>query len=132
VLLEARQVSSGATGRNGGHVKIKTATALKAADKGNVEVAESVAAYVDAQINAFRDVVEREKLDCEFELRRSYDVFTNEKDAEALLKSWDEHSDRGHSWMRPRQLVDAKFTEALSSVTGARATVSSPACSMVS
>jgi hypothetical protein len=131
LLLEARQVSSGATGRNGGHVKVKTATILKTAERDGPEVVESIVAYVEAQIDALKDVVERESLDCEFELRRSYDVFMNEKEASSLRGSWNQRLARGEPWMRPRQLVDAKFAETVSSVTGARVAVSSPACSMV-
>ncbi|KAI8629838.1 FAD dependent oxidoreductase superfamily protein [Xylariaceae sp. FL1651] len=130
VLLEARQVCSGATGRNGGHVKVKTASALELADRVGHEATESFVAYVSAQIDALKDVVEREQLDCEFELRRSYDVFTNEKDAVPLRKAWADHLERGEPWTRERQLIDTKFAEAVSSVKDARVAVSSPACSL--
>ncbi|KAI1424965.1 FAD dependent oxidoreductase [Xylaria sp. FL1777] len=130
LLLEARQVCSGATGRNGGHVKAKTASLLKLLEQGRPEVAEDLIALVGAHIDEFKDIVERERLDCEFELRRSYDVFANEKDAASLRKSWAECSARGEPWMRSRQLIDADFAETVSSVKGARVAVSSPACSL--
>ncbi|GAP88120.1 putative FAD dependent oxidoreductase [Rosellinia necatrix] len=130
VLLEARQVCSGATGRNGGHVKAKAGTIFKLAEQGRAGVGDGLVAFVDAHIDAFKDVVERERIDCEFELRRSYDVFLNEKDAASLRESWAHHSARGEPWMRSRQLVGAGLAESVSSVKGARAAVSSPACSM--
>ncbi|KAI0400814.1 FAD dependent oxidoreductase superfamily protein [Xylaria palmicola] len=130
LLLEARQVCSGATGRNGGHVKAKTATALEASERDGPELAGHLIAFAEAQIDALGDAVERERLDCEFELRRSYDVFLNDKDAASLRESWDRHSARGEAWMRPRQLLGADLAEAVSGVKGARAAASSPACSL--
>jgi len=133
LLLEARQVCSGATGRNGGHVKVKARTLLRVSESEGPEYSESLAAYVDAQINAFKDVVEREGLDCEFELRRSYDIFLNEREAESVRASWARYaSQSGRMWAKPRQLVDSAFAESVSSVKGAQVAVSSPACSMVS
>ncbi|KAI0201153.1 FAD dependent oxidoreductase [Astrocystis sublimbata] len=130
LLLEARQVCSGATGRNGGHVKVKTSTLLKLLSKGQPDVVDSFVALVGAQIHAFKDVVEREGLDCEFELRRSYDVFANEKDAAALRESWTKYAACGGEWLRDRQLIDADFAERVTSFKGARVAFSSPACSL--
>ena len=130
LLLEARRVCSGATGRNGGHVKVKTTSILKVLERHGAEVVEDFVAYVGAQIDAYKDVVEREHLDCEFELRRSYDVYANEKDAEALRETWAKVSRQ--PWARSRQLIDTDFAENVSSIKGAKIAVSSPACSLVS
>ncbi|KAI0878964.1 FAD dependent oxidoreductase superfamily protein [Hypoxylon argillaceum] len=128
LLLEARQVCSGATGRNGGHVKVKTTSILKVLEKDGTEAVEGFTAFVGAQIEAYKDVVERERLDCEFELRRSYDVYANEKDAAALREVWAKVERQ--PWTRSRQLIDADFAENLSSIKGAKVAVSSPACSL--
>lgn len=130
LLLEARQVCSGATGRNGGHVKVKTTSILKVLEKHGAEAVEGFTSFVGAQIEAYKDVVERERLDCEFELRRSYDVYANEKDAAALREVWAKVERQ--PWTRSRQLIDADFAENLSSIKGAKVAVSSPACSLVS
>ncbi|KAI0454914.1 FAD dependent oxidoreductase [Xylaria acuta] len=130
LLLEARQVCSGATGRNGGHIKAKTGSVLKVVERDGLERAEELVAFTSAHIDTFKDVVERERLDCEFELRRSYDVYMNEKEAASMRESWAQHSARGALWMQPRQLVDINFAELVSSVKGARVAVSSPACSL--
>ncbi|KAK4546946.1 hypothetical protein LTR36_001678 [Oleoguttula mirabilis] len=74
VLLEARQVCSGATGRNGGHCKVKSTTLSRMTERDGAEVAEEYAAFVQDQVYAMKHVVETEDLDCEFELRRSFDV----------------------------------------------------------
>jgi glycine/D-amino acid oxidase-like deaminating enzyme len=131
LLLEARQVCSGATGRNGGHVKVKARTLLRVSENEGPEYSESLAAYVDAQINALKDVVERERISCEFELRRSYDVFLNQEEAESVRASWARYSSQ-RTWAKPRQLLDSAVAESVSSVKGAEVAVSSPACSMVS
>lgn len=129
VLLEARQVCSGATGRNGGHVKVKTTTLLSALAKNGPKAAESLADYVRAQIYAIKDVVEQERLDCEFELRRSYDVFLSNDKLSALKRMWDEAVRRGDRWTRERDFIDNRFAERLTSVQGAKFAFSTPACS---
>ncbi|KAH9904047.1 FAD dependent oxidoreductase superfamily protein [Xylariomycetidae sp. FL2044] len=145
VLLEARQVCSGATGRNGGHVKVKSASMVSLVRDRGVEEAERFAAFVGAQIHALKDVVERERLDCEFELRRSYDVFVSQQEEEEeedddddsaaaaeveVEAGWRAALDRGDAWTRDRDRVGAEFAENLTSVRGARAAWSSPACSL--
>ncbi|KAI0436993.1 FAD dependent oxidoreductase superfamily protein [Xylaria telfairii] len=130
LLLEARQVCSGATGRNGGHVKAKTGAVIKVAERDGLKQAEKFVAFIGAHIDTFKDVVERERLDCEFELRRSYDVYMNEKEAASMCESWAQHSARGEAWMHPRQLVGANIAESVSGVKGTRVAVSSPACSL--
>ncbi|KAK7735945.1 hypothetical protein SLS53_007324 [Cytospora paraplurivora] len=50
--------------------------------------AEELSRFVKAQIYALKDAVEKEHIDCEFELRRSYDVFRSEGDARRIEASW--------------------------------------------
>ncbi|KAK7941370.1 FAD dependent oxidoreductase [Apiospora aurea] len=129
-LLEARQVCSGATGRNGGHVKLKTASVLSIIEEHGLQAAEQFAALVRAQIDALREVVETEQLDCEFELRRSYDVFLNADEAREMESKWRESTQRGDKWTREHDFVGEKFAERVTSVKGARAAFSGPACSL--
>ncbi|KAK8087830.1 hypothetical protein PG997_002791 [Apiospora hydei] len=129
-LLEARQVCSGATGRNGGHVKLKTASVLSIIEEHGLEAAEQFAALVRAQIDALKGVVETEQLDCEFELRRSYDVFLHADEAREMEAKWRECLQRGDKWTREHDFVGEKFAERVTSVKGARAAFSGPACSL--
>ena len=129
VLLEARQVCSGATGRNGGHVKVKTTTLLSILANNGPKAAESFADYVRAQIYAIKDIVEQEGLDCEFELRRSYDVFLSNDKRSTLKHRWDEAVKRGDRWTRERDFIDTKSAERLTSIQGAKFAFSTPACS---
>ncbi|KAF3769468.1 FAD dependent oxidoreductase superfamily [Cryphonectria parasitica EP155] len=130
LLLEARQTCSGATGRNGGHVKMKTASILGYIAKYGPASADEYARFVQDHIYALKDVVEKEKIACEFEIRRSYDVFNLESEAREVEASFREALDRGDQWTRDRDLVGPEFAEGLTSVKGARCAVSSPCCSL--
>ncbi|KAI0485326.1 FAD dependent oxidoreductase [Xylariaceae sp. FL0804] len=133
VLLEARQVCSGATGRNGGHAKMKTASILSSlARRGGAATAAAVA-FVDAQIAALKDAVQREGLDCEFELRRSWDAFVGGAEEAAEVEAgWRAAVARGDAWTRERDWVEGgpRLASALTGVRDARAAVSGPVCSL--
>ena len=82
VLLEARTICSGATGRNGGHVKpdvyfnIPRYTSMYGA-----AAAAELAAFEAANVLAVKDLVEGEALDCDFHLTRSLDVYLDAEHA---------------------------------------------------
>lgn len=86
VILEAREACSGATGRNGGHLKpdpyYRAATALKTHGK---EAAEEVASFESRQVKEIKDLVEKEHIDCDFVVTRASDVCLFEE-ARADLK----------------------------------------------
>ncbi|KEF62332.1 uncharacterized protein A1O9_00304 [Exophiala aquamarina CBS 119918] len=79
LLLEARQLCSGATGRNGGHTKLASIHMQKAASlpngRGGVRAAEELVAFQVRQIQALKSVIEEEAIDCDFLMTRSFDVF---------------------------------------------------------
>ncbi|KAK5105867.1 hypothetical protein LTR62_001954 [Meristemomyces frigidus] len=68
VILEAREACSGASGRNGGHLKpdpfSRAASVLKTYGK---DVAEHVASFEARQVKEVRDLVDLEGIDCDFE-----------------------------------------------------------------
>ncbi|KAI0015548.1 FAD dependent oxidoreductase [Xylariomycetidae sp. FL0641] len=130
VLLEAREVCSGATGRNGGHVKVKTTTMLSLIETLGPAAAEAFLRFSHAHIGALKDVVAREGLDCEFELRRSFDVFAGEAEAARVREAWDAALARGEAWTRDRDLVVPAHVETVTAVRGARVAFSAPACSL--
>ncbi|GAB7356819.1 hypothetical protein MBLNU459_g7700t2 [Dothideomycetes sp. NU459] len=130
VILEAREVCSGATGRNGGHVKVLTTTIQRLIKEVGLEAAEEYAAFVNNQIHALEDVIINEHIDCEFELRRSYDVFINTNEAEEATKLFQESLAAKQSWTRNVDLIDEKYAEQVTSIKGAKAALSMPACSL--
>lgn len=130
LLLEARQTCSGATGRNGGHIKCKTSSLLAITDRLGPEVADEFAQFVDNHIYALKEVVEKERIPCEFELRRSYDTFASDQDAQTMEAAFHRCLARGDKWTRDRQWIGKQFAENVTSVKEVKGAVSSPACSL--
>lgn len=85
---------------------------------------------MDNHIHALKDVVEKEDIPCEFELRRSYDTFSSKSDAQTMKAAFQRCLERGDEWTRNRQWIGEEFAERLTSVKGARGAFSSPACSL--
>ena len=65
---------------------------------------------------AIKDVVQSEKLDCEFEMRRSYDVYRIGEEAEQARDFFDASVDAGHKWTREVDFVGEKFAEQVRSL----------------
>lgn len=64
-----------------------------------------------AHVYALKKVVEEEGIDCEFELRRSYDVFCNDGEAEAARQYVRASQSAGRQWTDDVALVEAKLVE---------------------
>lgn len=89
LMLEARNVCSGATGRNGGHVKPDTYFNIpKYTQMYGAEAAAEVAAFEAANVWAVKELVENEGIECDFQLTRAVDVFLDEKHAVQTEKSY--------------------------------------------
>ena len=111
VLLEARQVCSGATGRNGGHAKIQTSTVQRFIKRYGFEAAMEIVDLMSDQPYAIKQAVESEALDCEFELRRSYDVFLDEADAGQAQSDFEASLKAGERWTKRRDLLRSNNVE---------------------
>jgi glycine/D-amino acid oxidase-like deaminating enzyme len=86
-ILEARELCSVTTGRNGGHIKVKTATL---ADLKEGRDRAEFYNYVLGVIDSIKTIVEQEELvDCEFELRWSFDAFLDDKEALQTKRVYD-------------------------------------------
>lgn len=89
VLLEARGISSGATGRNGGHVKPDTYFgATKYTKLYGAEAAAELTAFETANMYAVKQLVESEGLDCDFNLTRAVDVCLDPDHARATEEAY--------------------------------------------
>lgn len=77
-------------------------------------MAQEVAAFVNEQIYAIKDAVESEGLDCEFELRRSYDVFLDEGEAREAEKLFGDSLKMKQKWTRYVDFVGGKRAEQVS------------------
>lgn len=75
LILEARQICSGATGRNGGHIKPDVYFNVgKYASLYGMEAAAEMARFEAEHVYAVKDLIETEGLDCDFHLTRAVDV----------------------------------------------------------
>jgi len=92
VLLEARQICSGATGRNGGHAKLRSSFMPRTLKEHGLEETGELWSLVKRNVFALKAVIEEEGIECEAELRRSFDVCLDEKEAENVEKDFE--------WMR--------------------------------
>ncbi|KAK6004681.1 hypothetical protein QM012_008543 [Aureobasidium pullulans] len=130
VVLDAREVCSGATGRNGGHSKVQAFTMGKMIKKFGVDAANEFAAFVSAQKYLMKDAVDREELTCEFEMRRSYDVFVDEEEARQAQELYRTAIQEGQDWVRDFDYVESWLVEHVTSIKGAKAALSMPAASL--
>lgn len=132
VLLEARDLCSGATARNGGHAKVKTAT-LAGLKSGSGEGGRNeLAVFVDSVIRELAGVIGDEAglgAECEFELRRSFDVFQDEAELAPIKAAYDEAQKRGETWARERSYVAGEMAENVTGIKGAIGAFSVPCAS---
>ncbi|RDL32065.1 FAD dependent oxidoreductase [Venustampulla echinocandica] len=89
VLLEAREACSGATARNGGHLRPAVYAHLSSYIKEyGVEAASELAEFELSHVKAIADLVEKEKIECDFTLTKSFDVFTDNDMAEEIKEAY--------------------------------------------
>lgn len=89
-LLEARGACSGATGRNGGHLRPDLYGHIPTyIDRFGVEVGAEIAEFEVAHMKAIKDLIAREKIDCEFTLTRTTDVWCNQDAADKAKAVYD-------------------------------------------
>lgn len=89
-MVEARTICSGATGRNGGHLKPychRMYLDYEAAH-GQFVAAQVVNFEVD-HLYKIKQIVEKEEIDCDFVLTRACDVYRDSKRIENDLKAFD-------------------------------------------
>ncbi|KUJ19730.1 FAD dependent oxidoreductase [Mollisia scopiformis] len=130
VLLEARQACSGATGRNGGHLRPSVYSRLtKWIKKYGLEAAEELAKFEFDHIRAVADVVKKEKIDCDFKLSRSFDIHTEPEVAAAAKKDYLELKKAGIAKTTIDDIVftDGDDAEQVSGVKGCVACVETSA-----
>jgi glycine/D-amino acid oxidase-like deaminating enzyme len=131
LLVDARQLCSGATGRNGGHVKVQVNTLLNLPDSDDDGGSKRTAFqdYVGRVMLELKRIVEDEDLDCEFELRRSFDVFTDVAQASKIYTKYNTARKAGEPWTTKVSWISAARAAQLTSITHAAGAFSVPAAS---
>ncbi|KAF4313992.1 putative FAD dependent oxidoreductase superfamily protein [Botryosphaeria dothidea] len=121
VILEAREACSGATGRNGGHLKpdvyfqVPKYTALFGA-----AAADELALFEASQVLAVKELVERERIDCDFVLTRAVDVCLDAEHAAKCKREYRELQRAGRPSVRDVYFAEGEQAEIVSGVKGAK------------
>jgi hypothetical protein len=89
----------------------------KVFEEHGLEAANDLAAFALSQHNHMKEVVDRENIDCEFEMRRSYDVYIDEADAKAAEELYRIAMREGYPWARDLDFVGGEFVEQVYSYT---------------
>ncbi|KAL4789682.1 FAD dependent oxidoreductase [Aspergillus venezuelensis] len=130
LLLEARQVCSGATGRNGGHIKKLPSTIQELIDyHGNADAGEIIE-FVRSNIYSVKGVIEQEGIEADAELRRSFDVSLTKDDADTVQQNFQKQLRTGFPLTEDIGYVGEKFAERITSIHGAKAGLSTPVLSL--
>ncbi|PWY73572.1 FAD dependent oxidoreductase superfamily [Aspergillus heteromorphus CBS 117.55] len=122
VILEARQACSGATGRNGGHLKpdVYNRIGNLAAEYG-LEAAAEVAAFEMEHVSAVEAFVEKEKIDCDLEVNRVCEVQYDKSQLAKVKAGYDFLIAKGVETTRDVEFTPPESAEAVSGVKGALA-----------
>ncbi|KAK6954755.1 hypothetical protein Daesc_004724 [Daldinia eschscholtzii] len=89
-IIEAREACSGATGRNGGHIRPDLFVALAARMRAQgLEAANQVALFEVANAQALEDLIRDEGIDCGLRRVTTGDVFVDAGEAAKIKKLWD-------------------------------------------
>ncbi|KAL4936037.1 hypothetical protein BDV06DRAFT_216980 [Aspergillus oleicola] len=130
-ILEARQVCSGATGRNGGHLRPDLYGNIpKYIERYGLEAGAEVANFEIAHIKALKELIAQEDIDCELNLSRCMNVYLNEVDGEKVKRTYEALVKRGLEYTSDIHYMGAKYAETISGVKGAKACLSYTAGSL--
>ncbi|KAJ5780211.1 hypothetical protein N7457_005371 [Penicillium paradoxum] len=121
VLLEARELCSGATGRNGGHLRpdIYSATALFAGRYG-IEAAAEIVRYEISHMKIIEDLVRKENIDCDLTFTRSFDMYLDEDELKKAKAFYDYLVGQGFDFMDDVKYMSQAETEETAHVRGAK------------
>ncbi|KAG4258772.1 hypothetical protein FPRO03_13438 [Fusarium proliferatum] len=121
LVLEARQLCSGATGRNGGHLKPDSYNAISAyASEYGIQAAAEVASFEAANVKAVTEYVQQNKVDCDFVLTRAVDVQLSTGHQRRIREGYDKLIAAGLEPTKNTFSVDGKDAEMMSGVKGAK------------
>jgi glycine/D-amino acid oxidase-like deaminating enzyme len=123
VILEARDICSGATARNGGHVKPDLYfNAVLSEKMFGPQMAEELTRFETQQVFDVKKLVEKEQIDCDFELTRAVDAFVDPRVANPTITAFESMKARGYRFPDDLHFIrDPKKAEQVSGVKGALA-----------
>ncbi|KAF4973696.1 hypothetical protein FSARC_85 [Fusarium sarcochroum] len=121
LVLEARQLCSGATGRNGGHLKPDSYNAIsRLAKEYGMEAAAEVANFETANVGAVAEFIRQNDIDCDFVMTRAVDVQLQAQHHEKLVQGYQSLLDYGVEATKETYCVPPRIAENVSGVKGAK------------
>ncbi|KAJ5688797.1 hypothetical protein N7462_003189 [Penicillium macrosclerotiorum] len=121
VLVEARELCSGATGRNGGHLRPDLyAMAARYTERYGVEAAAEVVRFEIAHMEEIKDLVQKEKIDCELTFTRSYDIYLNADELKETKRFVDFLTQEGLDFMDDVKYLSESEAQTSAKVRGAQ------------
>ncbi|GMF74482.1 unnamed protein product [Aspergillus oryzae] len=114
-ILEARGVCSGATGRNGGHLRPDFYGHIPTyIDRAGARAGAEIAEFEIAHLPALKKVIEEEKIDCDFTLTRTIDVWCNGEAAAKAKATFDSVVAQKFEYMNDAIFYTGKEVEGVS------------------
>lgn len=114
-LVEARGGCSGATGRNGGHLRPDLYGHIPThIDRHGLKAGVEIAEFEAAHVTAIKNVVAKENIDCDLVITRSTDVWCNQDAAEKAKATYDKMVAYGLKHMDDVHFVMGKDAEGVS------------------
>jgi glycine/D-amino acid oxidase-like deaminating enzyme len=99
-ILEARSACSGATGRNGGHLRPDLYGHIPTyVDRAGLRAGAEIAEFEIAHLHAIKKLIEAESIDCDFTLSRTIDVWCNDEAAKKAKAVYDQMVARNLEYM---------------------------------
>ncbi len=89
-------------------------------EKYGLEAAAEISNHEVAHIQAIKRLVEKEHIDCDFTLTRTFDVFFEEEFANKAKKAYDSMVKQGLTSIQDAHFTPAKYAERVSGVKGAK------------
>lgn len=118
-ILEARSACSGATGRNGGHLRPDLYGHIPTyIDRAGARAGAEIAEFEIAHLRAIKKVIEEENIDCDFTLARSFDVWCNRDAAEKAKAVYDDMVSRKFDYMEDVIFYTGANVEGVSDASG--------------
>lgn len=115
-ILEARDACSGATGRNGGHIKANLSAAKRLYEQLGAEEAAKLLSWIAEQRRAVHKVAQNENIDCQLLATKTFDVYYDEKHA-AEMRSWlQDRRKEGVDWLDDIQWLEGPYLDRVSNM----------------
>ncbi|RDW72918.1 FAD dependent oxidoreductase superfamily protein-2 [Coleophoma cylindrospora] len=118
-IFEARQICSGATGRNGGHLRPSVSDENVIQQHG-LEAAAEVALFEMAHVQAIKDLVEKEQIDCDLSIARANHVVLDKEYAAAVGQLLNLLQQSRREFLQDWEYIEGPKAEEVSGVKGAQ------------